>query len=135
MAKDSQGNRSSFREKRELPRLLCTPAFSSSLVYVEGKEFDVSSINFNRNGLGIFMNGRLPDAASGTVSFQFETADGQQIRITDLPFLLVYANETEVGSQYGLKFETGEVMEDVLQALREIESGLSLQAADNRYDL
>ncbi|OZG74696.1 hypothetical protein BTA51_06860 [Hahella sp. CCB-MM4] len=135
MATEDTGDSFGFTEKRELPRLLCPPAFSNSLLEIGGAQYEADSINFNRNGLGIFVNGRLPNVDGGMVSFQFEREDRQLIEITGLPFELVYSNETEVGSQYGLKFETGGVSDDVKEALREIEIELGRQATMNRYGL
>ncbi len=135
MTNGDSGKSPDFSEKRELARLLCPPAFSNCQLDIDGELFEADSINFNRNGLGIFVNGRLPDAEGGLVSFQFEREDRELVMISGLPFKLVYANETEVGSQYGLKFESGSVNDDVREALREIEIELERQATMNRYGL
>ena len=92
------------------------------------------SINFNRNGIGIFISERLPGFNRGEISFSY-LMDDEEIEIHRLPFLLVYANETEVGAQYGLKFELETVAPDILDQLRQIEAALGQASTANRYGL
>jgi len=125
---------SRHHEKRQLQRLLCSENFSNCLLKMGDTKEIAKSINYNRNGIGIFVNERLPRFNRGEISFSYLDGDGE-IEIHGLPFLLVYVNETEVGAQYGLKFELETVTQQTLDQLRQIETALSLEANTNRYGL
>ncbi len=119
-------------EKRELPRLLCSEGFSVGLLIMGYFRDEVSSINFNRNGIGIFVNGRLPDEKHGEISFSYTRGD-LSIDIEEIPFTLVYANETEVGGQYGLKFDLDRIAPEILERLQQIETALGQESTNSRY--
>ncbi|MYM63758.1 hypothetical protein [Pseudomaricurvus sp. HS19] len=105
--------------KRHLPRWLCDPDFKVS-VLIDGHHYDTVALNYNHVGMGLFRYERLPEASQCTVSLSYNS-DPIQLKDELIPATIVYANETEVGSHYGLKFNLETVGTRLLLALQEVD--------------
>ena len=124
------------KERRTLPRYLCTEHFSESSLRIEGNSFILMSINFNRSGIALFTDKMLPQQNNARISFEF--TDGKSIlKISELPCIIRHRHETEVGHQYGIQFELIQPSADSMkEQLHNIELALAKNANDeDRYGL
>ncbi len=123
-----------FGEKRQLPRWLCDRNFSVSVI-IDDHHYPMSVVNFNHLGIGLFCGERLPEVVHCTLALSYHS-DWIQLRDERIPVTIVYANETEVGSDYGLKFELENSSTELQEALLEIENLLATkQCHGDRYGL
>jgi hypothetical protein len=120
-------------EKRQFPRYLCPDEFSDTVLYLAGHIYTLVSVNFNHRGMALYSHQRLPETTACYLSFQYRL-EHQLIVINQLPSIICYRVETEVGHQYGIKFDRSQLNEDYQTQLLQIEQHLvELQSSDNRW--
>ena len=111
-------------EKREHPRFLCDEHFGDATLTSGKGSVSARSINFNHLGLALFTQHFLPDNEQWLISFRYHSED-RDLTFQQVPCLLIYANETEVGNLYGIHFQSATLTEDVREKLRCIEGILA----------
>lgn len=97
-----------INERRKIPRYLCSDKFSDSCLYVGTDKFSLVSINYNRRGIGLFSHQHisgLNEQDTCFISFQLETEE-ETIIIDKIVCTIINIYETEVGHQFGIKFNT-----------------------------
>lgn len=95
-----------IKERRKIPRFLCSDQFSDSQLFIGSNEFSLISVNFNRFGIGLYSNYTLPLINlddKGLISFQLETQQ-QKLIIEQLPCRIANIRLSDVGHQYGIYF-------------------------------
>ncbi|MEC8427339.1 MAG: hypothetical protein VXZ35_02855 [Pseudomonadota bacterium] len=124
-----------YSEQRSLPRHLCNDQFSSSTLEIDDVTYQLQSINFHHQGIGLFGPERLPAAGNCAISFSYQDEDSA-LQIEQLPCILIYSNETEVGNQYGIRFNLNHIDQETLSKLLDIEKRLeSSEDSSGRYGL
>jgi hypothetical protein len=122
-------------EKRQLPRILCSDTFSQSCVELNSHIYTAQSINYNRHGMTIFCSDRFPEITYCQISFRYQSTDAY-IEIEKLSCIIAWTNETEIGNQYGIKFQAPPSNGDVDIKLKKIETGLKSEKKNgDRYGL
>ena len=125
------------KERRKLPRYLCSDDFSETLLTVSTKEYNLISINFNHFGIALYSHKRLPDFPREqvfTISFQF-VQQSNVLKINGLSCRLINRHETEVGNQYGFEFIQESITDkSIISRLVTIEKQLEQHnTPENRY--
>ncbi|TQV74735.1 PilZ domain-containing protein [Aliikangiella marina] len=125
-----------MEERRNIPRYLCTDDFSDSEVSINNRKYQLISTNFNRNGIALYSNERLPEISSCLISFTFRHEEGN-IELSDIPCKIKHRHETEVGCQYGIQFLTEAESEDSRAKLLTLVEAFLAAATNNedRYGL
>ncbi len=124
-----------IEEKRLNKRYLCDEYFTSATMTIGNAEVKVTAIDFNKEGMGIFTNAALPDEVKVLLAISY-THPEQAYEFEHIPCSMVYENQTEVGSQCGLKFLRQDLSEHDLSALSTIENILTEQDdPEDRYHL
>ena len=119
-------------EKRQLPRWLCNRNFSAT-VLIDGHQYDMRPINFNHLGIGLFCGERLPQASHCMLTLSYHS-DTIHIQSADIPAEIMYTHETEVGSDYGMRFDLANIAAQLQADLLTVEQELAQrQSGGDRY--
>lgn len=122
-------------EKRQLPRLLCSDKVSQCCVELNSHRYIAQTIDYNCYGIGLFCSDRFPEIEHCQISFSYQATDNL-IKIDKLPCIVARSSETEVGNQYGIKFQIPLPDRAVEVKLAKIESLLKEEKKDgDRYGL
>lgn len=113
-----------MNEKREHPRFLCDEYFGDATLASGKGSLSARSINFNHLGLALFTPNFLPEGEQRQISFRYHSED-RDLLIQQIPCLVIYANETEVGNLYGIHFQSATLNEEICEKLRCIEGILA----------
>ncbi len=122
-------------DKRQRARYLCDEYFSSCIFISNNEEFEVTAIDFSKEGMGFFSTDHIPESGSVTVCFIYRSPT-LALEFNALPCTIVYSNQTEVGTQFGVRFEIDQLPLQDKFALEEIESSIALlDDPEDRYHL
>mgnify|MGYP003633674401 CR=1 FL=1 len=125
----------STQEKRLSKRYLCDKFFTHCTIQAPEESLDLTAINFNKNGIGVFSSDFIPESDNVSLSIHYENPTLTH-EFYNLPCSIVYCNQTEVGSHCGIRFNLNEVSETDKVALEAIETLLiKYDDPDNRYHL
>ena len=125
-----------YEDKRELPRLLCNNRFINCRIEGNERTYCVTAVNFHHRGISLFSDDPLAGIMKAALSFDYQSDNNHIISIIGIPLTIVYANETDIGAQYGCKFDLSTVLPGVVQTLQAIETALQQeQNTDDRYGL
>jgi hypothetical protein len=125
----------SIPEKRQSKRYLCDQFFSQSSLQTSEGNLDITAIDFNKEGMGLFSSDIIPESGKVSLSMSYEN-DSFSHRFDNLPCFIVHCNLTEVGSHCGICFRLNELSQRDSAALEAIECYL-IQSDDpeDRYHL
>jgi len=120
-------------ERRSLPRYLCSDDFSDSQLIIDGQNFQLMSINYNRRGIALYADRPLPINNKAQITFSFKAGD-VSYEIIDLNCTIRHRLEADIGNQYGIEFSNTDGKASA--TLTAIESILaSLSDDEDRYGL
>ena len=122
-----------IQEKRQSKRYLCDQFFLQiSLKTLEGY-LDVTAIDFNSEGMGLFSNDTIPESGDLSLSLHYDNPS-LNYAFDSLPCTIVYCNLTEVGSHCGIRFNLKQLSQADRSALKAIERCLiEVDDPENRY--
>ncbi|MFT6908003.1 MAG: hypothetical protein ACJAS1_004691 [Oleiphilaceae bacterium] len=125
----------SRQEKRQSKRYLCDEFFTQITLDTPEGNLDITAIDFNKEGIGLFSNNSIPE--SGNVSLSMHYGNPSLIHeFYNLPCSIVHCNQTEVGSHCGIRFRLNELSPADRTALEAIEAHLIIcDDPDDRYHL
>jgi hypothetical protein len=125
----------SNQEKRQAIRYLCDDFFSICLINTEDDKTDITAIDFNKEGMGIFSNIMPSESGEIILCLKYENP-AQTYTLINLPCTIVHYNQTEVGCHCGVRFHADKLAENDRKALEEIETILSKSDdPEDRYHL
>lgn len=125
----------SSQEKRLLKRYLCDDFFTLSALLPTETSLDLTAINFNKEGIGVFSNDFIPESGSLSLSIRYDSPRFSHT-FNKLPCAIVYSNQTEVGSHCGVRFNLDDISQTDKEALELIEAYLvKIDNPDNRYNI
>lgn len=128
-------NQPIVEEKRQCKRYLCDSFFSDSYVKTEEKEFQITAIDFSKEGMGFFCSDFIPELVDFKLCFRYSKPEFDY-SFEELDCVLVHSNITEVGSHFGLVFILSKLSDSDKQALTTIEKILNKQDdPEDRYHL
>ncbi len=120
-------------DKRRLPRYLCSELFSDTVMHFMGDIHVMVSVNFNHKGIALYSPNRLQEQSECYLSFQYNL-DNRLIVLNQIPAIIRYRFETEVGHQYGIQFNIEQFRDLDLDKLKQIEHDLaSHQSIEDRW--
>ena len=122
-----------IQEKRQSQRYLCDQFFLQISLKTLESYLDVTAIDFNSEGMGLFSNDTIPESGDLSLSFNYDNPS-LKFAFDSLPCTIVYCNLTEVGSHCGIRFNLKHLSQTDRAALKAIERCL-IEADDpeNRY--
>tara|TARA_R110002072_G_scaffold90500_8_gene202502 strand:- start:7905 stop:8306 length:402 start_codon:yes stop_codon:yes gene_type:complete len=125
----------SISEKRQSKRYLCDEFFTQSSLQTPEGNVDLTAIDFNKEGIGLFSNELIPESGNVGLSMRYENP-ALTHEFCNLPGSIVYCNQTEVGSHCGIRFTLNELSQTDRTALEKIETHLiNCDDPDDRYHL
>jgi hypothetical protein len=124
-----------IQEKRQSKRYLCDEFFTQSTLETAEGNVDLTAIDFNRDGIGLFSNEVIPESGNVSLSIHYGNPTLSH-EFNNLPCSIVYCNQTEVGSHCGIRFTLSELSLADQAALEAIEANLiKSDDPDDRYHL
>ena len=128
-------NNNSIQEKRQSKRYLCDQFFILSTLQTLEGSLDITAIDFNKEGMGLFSNEIIPESGNVSLSIRYENPTLTH-EFSHLPSSIVHCNLTEVGSHCGIRFKLNELSQADRVALEKIETQLiKCDDPDDRYHL
>ena len=123
------------QERRLSKRYLCDEFFSHSSLQTSEGNLDLTAINFNKDGIGMFSNDSIPESGNARLTMHYENPS-LSYDFYNLSCTIVYCNQTEVGSHCGIRFNLHELSQADKEALEAIETLLvKSDNPDDRYHL
>ncbi|PID44122.1 MAG: hypothetical protein CSB48_02735 [Proteobacteria bacterium] len=114
---------------RKSPRYLCSEGFGSCVLTIGKQVLELESINYSHDGIALFNIHPFPDCKEFTISFSYK-ADNEEIRIEQLPCLLIHMRDTESGELLGAAFRLEQATTAQLNDLIRIEEHISGKSAE-----
>ena len=125
----------SVQEKRQSKRYLCDEFFTQITLQTLEGSLDITDIDFNKEGIGLFSNEVIPESGNVSLSIQYKNPLFIHM-FNNLPCSIVHSNLTEVGTHCGVRFKLEELARTDRNALDTIESYLiKSDDPDDRYHL
>lgn len=123
------------QEKRLSKRYLCDKFFTHCALQTPKGNLDLTAINFNKEGIGVFSSDFIPESGDVSLSIHYENPTLTHA-FYNMPCSIAYCNQTEVGSHCGIRFNLDKLSATDKEALEAIETHLtSHDNPDDRYHL
>lgn len=123
------------QEKRQANRYLCDEYFSVCLLDTQSDNFDITAIDFNKEGMGVFSNA-MPSESGDIILYLIYDNPALKYTFKKLPCTIVHFNQTEVGCHFGVHFHYNKLTKKDRNALEKIETLLSkTDDPEDRYHL
>lgn len=124
-----------IQEKRQSKRYLCDEFFAQCSLQTFKGNLDITAIDFNRDGMGLFSSEAIPESGQISLSMHYNNPTMSHV-FSNIPCTIVHCNLTEVGSHCGVRFNINELSAEDITALETIEDCLiKFDDPDNRYHL